>query len=126
MRFIIRWAITAFALFVASWLVHGIHVEGNALGVFVATALILGLINALVRPVLKLLSCPLILLTLGLFVLIVNAICLKLASYIAQHWFHLGFYVRGFGSAFWGALIVSIVSVILSAILGENKKHPSP
>ena len=52
-----------------------------------------------------------------------NAVSLLLASYIARHWFHLGFYVRGFWPAFWGALIVSIVSVILSVVLGEKNRH---
>lgn len=126
MKLVIRWLITAFALFVAAWLVKGIRVEGNAWLVFAVTALILGLLNALVRPVLKLLSCPLILLTLGFFVLIINGLMLWLASSIAVHWFHVGFLVRGFWSAFWGALIVSIVSVILSALLRDDSRDREP
>lgn len=117
MNLFIRWAITSFSLFVAAWLVPGIRVEGNAWTVYAVMAVILGLINAVVRPVLKLLSLPLIIFTLGLFLLVINGITLWLASKIAVHWFHVGFYVDGFWSAFLGALIVSIVSVILSAIV---------
>jgi putative membrane protein len=80
------------------------------------TAIILGLVNAAIRPVLKLLSCPLIILTLGFFVLVINGITLWLASSIAVRWFHVGFYVDGFWAAFLGALIVSILSVILTVL----------
>jgi putative membrane protein len=124
-RLIVRWAIVSFSLFVADWLIKGIWVAGNAWAAFIITAAILGLVNALVRPLLKLLSCPLILLTLGLFVLVINALTLMLASSIAVNWLHVGFHVQGFGSAFWGALIVSIVSVILSAAVREPKEEKS-
>jgi putative membrane protein len=120
MKLVIRWFITAVSLFVAAWLVKGIRVEGNAWAAFAVTAVILGLVNALIRPLLKLLSCPLIILTLGLFVLVINGISLWLASKIAVNWFHVGFYVRGFWAAFWGAVVVSIVSVILSVVLHED------
>ena len=83
-------------------------------------AIILGLVNAVVRPLLKVLSCPLIVLTLGLFVLVINGITLYLASAIAVSWFHVGFYVDGFWSAFLGALIVSIVSVVLTALVRDE------
>jgi len=75
-----------------------------------------------VRPVLKFLTCPLIILTLGVFVLVINGLTLWLASAIAVNWFHVGFYVDGFWSAFLGALIVSVVSVVLSALVKEDKK----
>jgi len=120
MHLLLRWVITALALFVAAWLVPGIRVAGQGWVVFSVMAVILGLVNAVVRPVLKLLSCPLIILTLGLFVLVINGITLWLASAIAVSWFHVGFYVDGFWAAFLGALIVSIVSVILTALLKEE------
>ena len=120
MRLLIRWVIVSLALFVAAWLVPGIRVEGNAWVVFAVMAVILGLVNAVVRPLLKILTCPLILLTLGLFTLVINAITLLLAAQIAQKWFNVGFYVDGFGPAFLGALIVSIVTVILSALVREE------
>jgi len=119
MKLLIRWVIVSLALLVATWLVPGIRVEGNAWIVYAVMAIILGLINAIVRPVLKLLSCPLIILTLGLFVLVINGFTLWLASVIAVRWFHVGFYVDGFWSAFLGALIVSVVSIILSALIRE-------
>lgn len=121
MKLLFRWLITAFSLFVAARLVKDIQVEGNAWAVFAATAIILGLVNALIRPLLKLLSCPLIILTLGLFVLVINAVSLILASQIAVHWFHVGFYVHGFWAAFWGGLVVSVVSVVMSALLREER-----
>ena len=84
-------------------------------------AVILGLVNAIIRPLLKLLTCPLIILTLGLFVLVINALTLWLASSIAN-WFGVGFYVNSFWAALAGSVIVSIVSVIANILLGDDKK----
>ncbi len=120
MKLFIRWIILCFALFAAAWVVPGIRVRQDAWTVYAAMAVILGLVNAVVRPLLKLLSCPLIILTLGLFVLVINGIALWLASKIAVDWFGVGFYVDGFGSAFLGALIVSIVSVILNLLVRDQ------
>jgi len=108
---------------VAAWLVPGIRVEREAWTIFAAMAVILGLVNAIVRPLLKLMSCPLIILTLGLFVLVINGLTLWMASAIAVRWFHVGFYVDGFAPAFIGALIVSIVSVILTALLAPKRSE---
>src|SRR6202521_3138333 len=124
MQLLLRWAITALSLFVAAWLVPGIRVQGEGWTVFAAMAVILGLVNAIIRPVLKLLSCPLIILTLGLFALVINGITLLLASAIAVNWFHVGFYVDGFWAAFLGALIVSIVSVVLTSLVTEETRRP--
>lgn len=121
MRLIIRWLITGLALFAAAWLVRGIRVEGDGWTAYAVMAVILALINALVRPVLKLLTCPLIILTLGVFVLVINGFTLWLASAIAQNWFGVGYVVDGFGAAFLGSLIVSVVSVILSALVREEE-----
>ena len=123
MKLLIRWVISALALFAAAWLVPGIYVADDAWVVYAVMAVILGLVNAIVRPLLKFLTCPLILLTLGLFVLVINGVTLLLASYIAVNWFNVGFYVNGFWSAFLGALIVSIVTIILSALVREDDKH---
>jgi len=122
MRLLLRWIITAVSLFAAAWLVPGIRVEREGWTVFAGMAVILGLVNAIIRPLLKLLSCPLIILTLGLFVLVINGLTLWLASKIAVDLFHVGFYVEGFGPAFFGALIVSIVSVLLNALLRDEMK----
>jgi putative membrane protein len=124
MRLLIRWVIASLSLVVAEWLVPGIRVQSNAWTVFAAMAVILGLVNAIVRPILKVLSCPLILLTLGFFVLVINAFTLWLASLLAVNFFHVGFYVDGFIPAFFGGLVVSIVSVILNAIIGERGETP--
>ena len=120
MKLLIRWIITSFSVFVAAWLVPGIRVEKEGWTVFALMAVILGFVNALVRPILKLLSCPLIVLTLGLFVLVINGITLWLASALAVSWFHVRFYVDGFWSAFEGALIVSIVSVVLTILVRDE------
>ena len=122
MKLLVRWVISALALFVAAWLVPGITVEADGWVIYAVMAVILGLVNAIVRPLLKLLTCPLILLTLGLFVLVINGVTLWLASAIAINWFDVGFYVRDFWSAFLGALIVSVVTVILSALVREDDK----
>jgi len=122
MNLLIRWIIASFSLVIAAWLVPGIRVEGNAWGAYAVMAVILGLINAVVRPILQLLSLPLIMLTLGLFLLFINGITLWMASAIAVKVLHVGFYVDGFWSAFLGALIVSIVSVILSAFFRKREE----
>jgi putative membrane protein len=123
MKLILRWLITAVSLYVAVLLVPGIAVEGDAWVAFTIMALVLGLVNAIVRPILKLMSCGLIVLTLGLFVFVINAGTFMLASWIAQNWLNVGFYVDNFGSALLGSIIVSIVSVVLSSILiDEDKK----
>jgi putative membrane protein len=125
-KLVIRWLINFLALFAAAWLVKGITVEGgDGWTVFAIMAIILGLVNAILRPLLKLLTCPLIILTLGLFTLVINGFTLWLSSRIAVNWFHVGFYVDGFWAAFWGGLVVSIVSLILSAVLmdGDEKRR---
>jgi putative membrane protein len=123
MKLLIRWVIVAFSLFVAAWLVPSIRVEGNAWLIFAVMAVILGLVNAIVRPILAFLTCSLVIFTLGLFLLVINALMLWLASSIAVNWFHVGFYVDGFWAAFLGALIVSIVSVILSAFVRDPTRQ---
>ena len=121
-HFFIRLIIVAIALIVTVNVVPGIDVSGNGLIAVLAMALILGFINAVLRPILALLSCGFILLTLGLFMLVINAFTLWLSSQIAVNWFGLGFHVNGFWPAFWGALVVSIVSFILSLFFrGEER-----
>ena len=123
MKLLIRWVIVSLALFAAAWLVPGIRVEGTAWVVYAVMAVILGLVNAIVRPLLKLLTCPLVILTLGLFTLVINGFTLWLSSQIAIHWFNVGFYVEDFWAAFLGALIVSIITVILSALVKDDDDH---
>lgn len=122
MKLLIRWLATCIALLIAAWIVPGIRVERESFTVFAMMAIILGLVNAIIRPLLKMLSCTLIILTLGLFTLVINGVTLMLASWIARHWFNVGFYVDGFIPAFLGALIVSVVTVVLTTILGDDKQ----
>lgn len=122
MYLVVRWLITAIALVVAAWLVPGIRVQDQNAWLAVAVmAAVLGLVNAFVRPLLTLLSCPLILLTLGLFLLVINAAMLGLASWIAVTLFGVGFYIDGFGSALVGSIVVSIVSFVLSLVLPDPR-----
>jgi len=118
MRFVVRWLINAAALWVALRLVPGITYSSADWGPFLGVALIFGLVNAFIRPVVKLLSLPLILLTLGLFAFVVNGLMLLLTSAIAGA-LGLHFHVDGCLSAILGALVVSIVSALLSTFLAE-------
>jgi putative membrane protein len=118
MRLLLRILINAAALWVAAYFVHGIHAGGP--GSFLAVAVVFGLVNALVRPVLKLLSCPIIFLTLGLFTLVLNALMLMLTAW-ASRLLGIDFSVDAFWpSAFLGALIVSLVSTVLSWLVPDK------
>lgn len=117
MRFLIRLLINAAALWIATRIVSGITASSDP-ATFLAVALVFGLLNALVGPLLRILTCPLMILTLGLFTFVINAVILLLTSSLAGK-FGLGFHVAGFWSAFWGALVVSIVSVLLSIFVRE-------
>jgi len=107
-HFVFRWMITTVAVMVAPAFVSGIRYD--TLGALIGAALLLGILNAFVRPVLLILSAPLILVTLGFFILVINAFMLRLVPSVV-----IGFHVESFGSAFWGALLISIISWILSA-----------
>jgi putative membrane protein len=122
MRLIVRWLIITVSLFLAAWIVPGIEVVGgNAWLVYGIMAIILGLANVLIKPLLKFLSCGIILLTFGLFSLVINAAMLLLSSRIAESWFNISFHVNDFWTALLGGLIVSIVGTILNAILLDKK-----
>ena len=113
MGFLLRVVINAVTIGLAAYLVEGISVTGAVPAV--VAGLVLGLINALVRPVLVLLTLPLTLVTLGLFLLVLNGLCLWLTSAVVP-----GFTITGFWAAFLGALIVSIVSWALTAFLADT------
>jgi putative membrane protein len=122
--FFLRWLITALSVLVAAKILNGITYTGW--GALILAALVLGFLNAIIRPILLFLSLPFIVVTMGLFILIVNAAVLKLTSGLTP-----GFHVAGFWTTIGGALIISFVSWALSAIfIDENKKirvltHPS-
>ena len=119
-RFILRWAINAIALYAAVLIVPGIQFRGDWTGVL-WLALISGLLNALVRPILKFLTCPLILFTLGLFTIVINTVLLLLTARIGQA-LSIGISVDGFWSALLGSFVISIVSVIMSLFLRDELK----
>ena len=104
-EFFIRWFVTAVAVFVAAWIVPGIDYSSFTGLAF--ASLLLGVINAMVRPVLLILCLPLILVTMGLFILVLNALLLWFVSGILPG---SSFTVSGFWAAFWGGLVISIVS----------------
>ena len=117
MRLLLRILINAAALWAATEIVPGVRHDGPWTSLLLV-ALVFGVLNVLVRPILKLLTCPLILLTLGLFTFVINAIVLWLTSGISGS-LGLGFHVSGFWAAFLGALVVTVVSVLLSVILRD-------
>ena len=110
--------ISAAAVAAAAYLLPGIRLEGGLVDLLVV-ALVLGLVNALVRPVLRWLACGIIVVTLGLFLLVINAVLLLLAAWLARS-FGIGFYVDGFGAAFLGSLVISLVSFLLSMVLPDE------
>lgn len=107
--FLLRWLVVAIALGVTAYVLPGVHV--GSFGSLVVAALVLGLINAIVKPVLVILTLPLTILTLGIFYLILNALLFWLASAIVP-----GFRVDGFGWALLGALIVGLISMLLGKL----------
>ncbi len=122
MKLLIRGVIIAISLFAAAYFLPGIRVSGNGWIVYAVMALILSLVNLVIRPLLKFFAFPLTVITLGLFLLVINAATFWLASYLAVNYFAVGFHVTDFRSAFWGALIVSVVSSVLSWLL-QAKDH---
>lgn len=122
-KFLIRLLINAVAVYAAVVILNPhIRVEDNSWLAFVGLGLIIGLANALIRPVLKLLTCPLIILTLGLFTLLINTLMFWLAGQMGS-WFGIGYEVDGFLYAFLGALIVSVISVVLSGVFKDDLKE---
>jgi putative membrane protein len=121
-RFLLRWGITAVSVAVAAWIIPGICVdEPHRIWAVVLVALVLGLVNAFIRPIVSAFSCGLIVITMGLFTLVINALMLWLASWISVEWLGLNFHVDGFWNALLGAVIVSVVSLIMSALVGGKK-----
>lgn len=112
-RLLIHWIIVAASLFVTTRLVDGVHVA--SLSALAVAAAVLGLVNALIRPALSLLALPLTVLTLGLFYLVVNALCFGIAAYAVA-----GFSVTGPVPALLGALVTSLVSGALGFVAGED------
>ena len=120
MKLLIRWLIIAVSVFITVWLLPGIRIEGsNAFFTVAVVAVILGFMNAVIRPILAFLSCGFIIATLGLFMLVVNALTLWLTAWVSQL-LGIQFYVDGFWSALFGSIIISVISFVLSLILTDE------
>ena len=117
-KLILRWLITAAAVWAAAHFVEGIHYSGG-IKTLLVVSLIFGLVNALVRPIIKFLACGLIVLTLGLAIFIINALMLLLTSYLSHH-FGYEFTVDGFMPALIGSVVISLVSWLLSVLLVDD------
>jgi putative membrane protein len=126
MRFLLRVLVSAAALGVATWAVPGIELLTGSgwtrVGTLLAVAAIFGLINATLKPLIKVIGCAFYVLTLGLIALVVNGLLLWLTSVIAGD-LTLPFHVTGFWPAFWGAIIVGLVSWILNLLIGDNRRR---
>lgn len=120
-RLLVRLAVNALALWVAVELVPGLAYRGESYVSLIIIALIFGLVNALVRPILLLLTCPLIVLTLGLFVLIVNGVMLSLTIWLSDL-FDLGLVSESFVATLLGALVISIVSGVMNIFIKDDRE----
>ena len=126
MRFLIRVLVSAAALAVATWVVSGITLPAaggwEKVGTLLAVALIFGIINATLKPLIKVVGCAFYVLTLGLVALVVNGLLLWLTSWIAGK-LSLPFHINGFWAAFWGAIIVGLVSWLLNLLIPDKREH---
>jgi len=117
MPFVVRLLVNAAALWVATRIVSGVTYTGGVLPIL-AVALVFGIVNAILKPVAIILTFPILIVTLGLFTLVINGVMLLLTSKLSDS-LGLGFHVRGFWPAFWGALVVTLVSWLLSMALRD-------
>ena len=125
MTFLIRLVINAIALYLATRLVDGISFDGE-LGFLFLVALVFGIVNSIVKPILIVLTFPFLIVTLGLFLLVLNGFLLWLTGAISDA-AELGFHVSGFRAAFLGGLVVSVVSFVLSLMVGgDQARRPKP
>ena len=113
--FLLHWLVLTVALAVTAWLLPGVDISST--GALLVAALALGFLNAILRPVLVVLTLPLTVLTLGFFYLILNAVLFALASVLVS-----GFHVDGFWSAFFGAILMSLLSWLLGSLTGRRPR----
>ncbi len=123
MGFLIRLATTAVALWITTLIVPGVEVTGrtgyHTALTLIIVALIFGVVNAVLKPVIKVVGCVFYLLTLGLFALVVNALLFLLTNWIARA-LDLPFHVDGFWSAFWGAIVMAVVTWLISVVVPDS------
>jgi putative membrane protein len=118
MSFLIRLLVNAAALWIATQFVTGVTYRGSVFPL-IGVALVFGIVNAIIRPILKLFTFPLFILTFGLFALVLNGLMLWLTSSLSSS-LGLGFHVSGFVPAFLGALVVSLVSTLLGLLIRDG------
>ena len=121
MRFLIRFVVNAVALAVTAWILPGITFYGDKALALLVVAVIFGLVNMIIKPIVQILTCPLTLLTLGLFTFVINALMLLLASWLSGL-VGIGFSVDGFGTALIGSIIISLISFVLSHLLPDASR----
>jgi putative membrane protein len=114
-RLLLNWVLSALALWIVTRLVPGFHLSGA--GAALIAALVIGFINATLGFFLKVVTFPFIVLTLGIFWIVINAVMIELASALVP-----GFRVDSFGSAFWGAIVLSLVNMVLRAVAGTERE----
>ncbi len=119
---LIKWLINTIAIILAVRIVPGITYGGDWAGIL-AVGVIFGLINTVIRPVIRLFSLPLLIISLGLFTFVINALMLSLTSWISGE-LKLGFHVGSFKAALIGSLLISLVSLVLSCLLPPREPHP--
>jgi len=122
-KYFIKWIINTIAIMLAIKYVPGIVYTGEWWGILFV-GIIFGLINTFIRPFIKLFALPLLILSLGLFTFIINAMMLSLTSWLSDK-FYLGFHVEGFKAAFWGSVLISIASMVLSCLIPSDEKTHS-
>jgi putative membrane protein len=118
-EFLIRWFVTTLSVLGATWLIPGLSCDSN--GALLGAALLLGIINALVRPVLLLLSLPFIIVTMGFFILVINALLILFVSKVIP-----GFHVAGFWTALFAGIVIGLISWILSSFFRSSDGHVYP
>ena len=126
---LLHWLLNAAALWVAAWLLPGLDFTGTVVQLLLVAA-VFGIVNSLIRPILTVLTCPLIVVTLGLFTLVINALMLMLTGWVAER-LDLGFHVEGFWTAVLGAIVITVATWILDAVVPDkdcvvNKGDHSP
>lgn len=121
MKLFVRWALNAGAVYLAVYLIPGLVPQNDIWWAYVVFALVLSLLNALLKPLLKLLTCPLVLLTLGLFNLVINTGMLYAANWIGE-FFDSGLIIKDFWSALLGAIIISLANVLFDGLVKDSKK----
>lgn len=122
--FVVRWLLAAVALAMTAWLMPGINVDDRdgVLAVLIMAA-VLGLVNAIIRPILTLLSCGLVVATMGLFLFVINTVTFWFSAWIAENWFDAGYSVDGFFPAFFGGILVGVISFFLNLLVTSTDEE---